>query len=67
MTLAEQLASLKGATIENISANLKKDDKEFSVLTLFLADGREVELYSSSCIYSIIWGKGFEKHEHAWQ
>lgn len=46
MTLAEQLASLKGATIENIAAKLNKEGTEFSTLTLFLADGREVELFS---------------------
>ena len=46
MTLAEQLASLKGATIENIAAKLNKDGTEFSSLTLFLNDGREVELFS---------------------
>lgn len=46
MTLAEQLASLKGATIENISAKLNKENTELFVITFFLTDGRKVEFSS---------------------
>lgn len=46
MTLAEQIASLKGATIENVSAKLNKEGNDLLVLTLFLADGRRVGLWS---------------------
>lgn len=46
MTLTEQIASLKGATIENVTAKLNKEKTEFDCLTLFLADGRTVELWS---------------------
>lgn len=46
MTLAEQLASLKGATIENVSAKLNKEGTEFDDLILFLSDGRQINIWS---------------------
>lgn len=45
-TIAESLASLKGATIESVTAKISKDGLEFDCLVLFLADGRKVELWS---------------------
>lgn len=46
LSLAEKIQSLKGATIENVSAKLNKEQTEFDCLTLFLSDGREVELWA---------------------
>jgi hypothetical protein len=57
LTVEQSIKSLEGATIVTATAKLNKEKTEFNCLTLLLADGRRIDLWSyvsdfGSCVHA---------------